>query len=116
MGSVSGLKLNIRGINRIMGSDSAQDIVDAEGRAISGRAGRNFEYVQRRHKWTARGYVQATNEEGRIEEAANKVLTKAIGARVPASNDSSLVRYTRKRDGKTIWATQAQVENWTRSR
>ena len=78
MSSISGLKLNIRSINRIMASDSAQDIVDAEGRAMVRRAGRNFEYVPRRHKWTARGFVQPANVEGAKQEARDKRLTRVL--------------------------------------
>lgn len=78
MASISGLKLNIRSINRIMASDSAQKIVDDEGQAMAQRAGSNFEYVSRRHKWTARGYVQPANVEGAKEEARDKKLTRAI--------------------------------------
>lgn len=78
MSSISGLKLNIRSINRIMASDSAQEIVDTEGQAMVRRAGRNFEYVPRRHKWTARGFVQPANVEGAKQEARDKRLTRAL--------------------------------------
>lgn len=78
MAKINGLKLNLRSINRIMASDSAQKVVDDEGRAMARRAGSNFEYVARRHKWTARGFVQPANLEGAKDEARDKKLTRAI--------------------------------------
>lgn len=76
--AVTGLKLNLRGINRLMASDTMQGLVDERGRAMARRAGANFEYVSRRHKWTARGYVQPANAEGAKEEARDKRLTRAL--------------------------------------
>lgn len=78
MAKISGLRLNLRGLNRVMASDSAQRIVDAQGEAMARRAGPNFEYVQRRHRWTARGFVQPANAEGAKEEARSKRLTRAL--------------------------------------
>lgn len=78
MANVTGLQLNLRGINRIMASDTMQALVDERGRAMAARAGSNFEYVPRRHKWTARGYVQNANIEGAKEEARDKRLTKVL--------------------------------------
>lgn len=78
MAKATGLKLNLRGLNRLMAGDTAQKIVDDKGNAIARRAGANFEYVQRSHKWTARGYVQPANAEGAREEARDKRLTRAL--------------------------------------
>lgn len=78
MAGISKVKLNLRGLNRIMASNSSQSLVDKQGEAMARRAGANFEYVQRRHKWTARGFVQPANAEGAKEEARSKRLTRAL--------------------------------------
>lgn len=73
------VKLNLRGINRLMTSDSVQGEVDRVGRGIAARAGSDFEYRSRRHRWTARGFVSAANAAGARAEARDKVLTRAVG-------------------------------------
>lgn len=78
MSSIGVVKLNLREINRIMSSEAAQRVVDEEGRAMSRRAGGDFEYVASPHKWTARGFVQPANFDGAKQEARDKRLTRAI--------------------------------------
>lgn len=78
MAGITGLKLNVRGLNRLMAGNTVQALVDERGEAMARRAGPNFEYVQRRHKWTARGYVQSANTDGAMEEAREKRLTRAL--------------------------------------
>jgi len=72
--------LNLKGINALMSSDAVQSIVDERGRRIAAAAGPDFEYVPRRHRWTARGYVQPANLEGAKQEARDKRLTGALDA------------------------------------
>jgi hypothetical protein len=72
------VQLNLRAINRLMAGDTMQRVVDDHGQAMARRAGPNFEYVQRRHKWTARGYVQPANAAGAREQRDNAVLERVI--------------------------------------
>lgn len=74
------VKLNLRALNRLMASNTMQALVDARGERMAAAAGENFEYVSRRHKWTARGYVRPANVEGRREEAREKRLNRALGS------------------------------------
>lgn len=74
------VQVNLRGLNRLMASDRMQALVDRRGAAMAAAAGENFEYVSRRHKWTARGFVRPANAEGRREEAREKRLNRALGA------------------------------------
>ena len=75
------VKLNIRGINKLMSSTPVQGEVDAHGKRRAALAGENFEYVSRPHRWTARGYIQPANYEGRKEQAENAVLERVLGSR-----------------------------------
>ena len=75
------VKLNISGINALMKSSPVQAEVDAQGERRAALAGDNFEYVPRPHRWTARGYIQPANYEGRKEQADNAVLERAMGSR-----------------------------------
>lgn len=75
------VKLNIRGINALMKSSPVQAEVDAQGKRRAALAGDNFEYVPRPHRWTARGYIQPANYEGRKEQADNAVLERVMGSR-----------------------------------
>lgn len=74
------VKLSLPGLNALMRSAPVQAIVDARGKRMAAVAGENFEYVPRPHKWTARGYVQPANAEGRREEAREKRLNRALGS------------------------------------
>lgn len=74
------VKLNLAGLNALMTSSAVQSIVDERGRRIAAAAGPDFEYVQRPHRWTARGFVQPANAAGARDEAKNKSLTRAIDA------------------------------------
>lgn len=74
------VKLNIRGINAVMTSAPVADEVARRAYRIAGAAGPNFEMVVKPHRYTARAYVRAANDEGRKEEARDKKLTRAIDA------------------------------------
>lgn len=73
--------LNIRGINRLMSSDSVQGEVDRIGAQMASSAGDGFEYRARRHRWTARGFVGTADANGRKEQADNAVLERVVGSR-----------------------------------
>ena len=74
------VKLIIRGLNALMKSQPAVDAVASRGAAIARAAGPNFEMVVKPHRYRARVYVRAANDEGRKEEAREKRLTRALDA------------------------------------
>ena len=73
------VKLNLQAINRLMSSEPVQKVVNQEGERIAQRAGAGFEYVASPHRWTARGFVQATSAAAMRAEARDKTLTRAVG-------------------------------------
>lgn len=58
-----------------------------------------------------RSFIAATDWESYNDNARNATLLRAISS----EGGSDYVKYTTK-SGKTRWATQAQVDNWTRGR
>lgn len=80
---LSGLRISLPGLNKIMTSAEVQAKVDEAGKAMAARAGDGFEYVRGRgrHPWTARGYVQAKNAEAMREQARNATLERALRSR-----------------------------------
>jgi len=77
---MTGVRLNLAALNKLMRSKPVQDKVDEKGRAIAAAAGPDFEYVSRPHRWVARGYVQPVNARGMRAEARDKVLTRSLDA------------------------------------
>ncbi|MDR0435788.1 MAG: hypothetical protein LBH11_03360 [Propionibacteriaceae bacterium] len=77
---VTSIKLDLKGINTVMTSTPVQQIVDAAGSQIAAKAGTGFEYTSGpKHRWVARGYVNAATFEARKAEAQNRALTRAVG-------------------------------------
>ncbi len=74
------VKLNLRGLNRLMTSQPVVAMVSERAARIARAAGPNFERVVRPHRYTARAFVRAANSEGAAEEARSKVLTRALDA------------------------------------
>lgn len=76
------VKINLRGINKLMTSAGVQADIDARGERIAEKAGEGFEYVRgaRAHRWVARGYVQVASREAAIRQAEESVLEHAIDA------------------------------------
>jgi hypothetical protein len=74
------IKLNLAALNQIMASPEMQTIVDSVGREVAANAGDGFEYVRRPHRWTARGYVQATTARAMRRQARDAVLERAVGS------------------------------------
>ena len=75
------VNLNLPGLNKLMTSAPVQAAADDLGAKLAGRAGENFEYVSKPHRYTARGYVQPANGLGAREQARNAVLERALGAK-----------------------------------
>lgn len=72
------VQIRLTELNKLMSSAAAQAIVDEQGRAMARRAGSDFEYVARPHRWVARGFVQPANARGAREQARNAALERAI--------------------------------------
>lgn len=61
-------------------SEGMQAVVDAAGERISAEAGEHFSYTPAtNNQFTVAGFVSGDSE-GNIEEATDKVLTKAVHA------------------------------------
>ena len=70
---------NSKGWAAIFKSPEMQSVVDAAGERIAREAGDNFSYMpQRGLNFTAAGTVGPENYEGMLEEAEDKVLTRAV--------------------------------------
>jgi hypothetical protein len=78
MADISGLHLNLKGLNVIMRAQ--QPVIDQIGQRMARAAGAGFEYEADPHPYTARGYVQTADARGRRREAIEKVLVRTIGA------------------------------------
>ena len=64
----------------IFKSEGMKAVVDAAGERIAAEAGEHFQYTQAtNNQFTAGGFVSG-DAEGNIEEAEDKVLTKAVHA------------------------------------
>lgn len=72
------VKLNLRGLNQIMTSPGARKVVRDNTERMADSAGEGFEAVQRPHRWTARGYVQTVDHEGRRRQANERVLERVV--------------------------------------
>ena len=70
---------NSKGWIEIFTSPGMQAAVDAAGEKIRAQAGDHFRYDQAQHnQFTVAGFVGADDYEGAVEEAEDKVLTKAV--------------------------------------
>lgn len=77
MGTIK-VKLNLRGLNAVMTSRGAQQEVRKHTQRMAASAGEGFEAVQNPHRWTARGYVQTADREGRKRQADQHVLERVV--------------------------------------
>lgn len=75
------VKLNLRGLNRLMAGNSVQAEVDRLGEAMAEDAGAGFEYRSRRHRWTGRGFVGVADADGARRQAADAVLERVVSRR-----------------------------------
>ena len=74
------VKLKLRGIRQVLRSDAVQADLAKRARRGAQAAGPGIVAVVKPHKYTARAFVETENEEGRIREAKDKVLNRALGA------------------------------------
>jgi len=75
------VKLNLKGINKIMTSQGANDVVRRKLKAMEQSAGPGFEAVMHPHKWTARGYLRTADAEGARRQADERVLERVVTER-----------------------------------
>lgn len=74
------VRLDIRGVNRVMKSPGVADLLTRRAQEIARDAGPGFEAEgDNSHPWIARAWVRAATPAARRAEARNKVLTKALG-------------------------------------
>ena len=70
---------NGEGWVEIFTSPKMQSVVDAAGERIASEAGEHFGYMPgSNNRFTAGGFVSSDEYTGAIEEATDKVLTKAV--------------------------------------
>lgn len=74
------VKLNIRGLNKIMTGPEVTAQVARRTKRMAAAAGEGFEAVMIPHKYTARGYVRTADAEGAIRQAREKVLERSLDA------------------------------------
>ena len=78
MGAKVVIEHNSKGWIEIFKSAEMQNVVDTAGQRIADEAGEHFYYSQATHsQYTAGGFV-GCDDEVAIEEAEDKVLTKAV--------------------------------------
>lgn len=74
------VRLKIGGVRGLLrGSEATAEVARRVKRGAAA-AGSGFEGVVKPHKYTARGYVQTADAEGRKREADQKVLLRALDA------------------------------------
>lgn len=80
MGARIEIEHNGAGWIEVFKSDGMKAVVDAAGERIAAEAGDHFEYTPgENNQFTVAGFVSG-DDEGNIEEAIDKVLTKAVHA------------------------------------
>lgn len=72
------VKLNLRGINRLMTSPGVRRMLRERAEQMAAAAGEGFEAVSRPHPWTAREYVQTADAAGRRRQADEHVLERVV--------------------------------------
>lgn len=114
------VKLKIKGIRELLRSNPVQSEIARRAKSMAKAAGPGIEAVVKPHKYTARAFVQTVDDVGRIRQAEEAVLQRALGlpanyvAQAPTSNPNGKIQYTTA-SGKKVWATPAQVMHWTRA-
>lgn len=80
MGARIQIEHNSAGWAEIFKSDGVKALVDAAGERIAAEAGEHFQYSPAgNNQFTVAGFVSG-DAEGNVQEATDKVLTKAVHA------------------------------------
>lgn len=101
---------NKAGIAAFLKSQEVASLLRAEADGVAARAGPGFEVQVNVGRDRVRATVMAATREARLLQAREHVLEEALGVGGMRKFD-----YT-TRDGRTIRATQAQIDNWTKGR
>lgn len=73
------IKHNGAGWIEIFKSHEMQSVVDSAGERIASEAGEHFGYMPgQNNRYTAAGFVSSDEYTGAMQEATDKVLTKAV--------------------------------------
>ena len=79
MGAKIRIEHNPKGWVNIFTSPQMQAVVDAAGERIASAAGEHFGYMRGQHNnFTVAGFVTSIDYEGAVEQAEDKVLSKAV--------------------------------------
>ena len=71
------VRLNLRGLNRLMRSDTMQSEVNAQAARVAARAGSKFQVHPSKHRWTARAFVE-TKEGETVTDSDRIALLRAL--------------------------------------
>lgn len=109
------IKWRNAGFKELRLSPEALELVEGHADDVASKAGSGYEssavYGQNR----ARASVITADFEAILDNARNNTLLRALGGTESATYKPEKFSYTTKA-GKTIQATQAQIDNWTRNR
>ena len=78
MASDVNVRLNLRGLNRLMRSDPVQSELNAQAARVASRSGAKFQVHPSKHRWTARAFVEAREGET-VTDADRVALLRALG-------------------------------------
>src|SRR5690606_33120383 len=103
---------------------SVQSEIARRAHRMAASAGAGFEAVVKPHKYTARAFVQTRDQVGRVRQATEAVLQRTLGLpagyqpptqSAPAKPRSDGKMLFSTKSGKQVWASPAQILNWTRN-
>lgn len=111
----SRIKWRNPGFRELRLSPEALEMVEAHADDVAAKAGAGYEASAVYGKNRARASVITADFEAILDNARNNTLIRALGGTESVSSKPEKFSYTTK-SGKTIQATQAQIDNWTRNR
>ncbi|MEW2011404.1 hypothetical protein AB0300_18235 [Microbacterium sp. NPDC078814] len=109
------VKWNRAAFRELRLTPEALELVEEHADAVAARAGSGYEASAVYGKNRARASVITGNFEAILDNARHNTLLRALGGTESAPVGPKKYSYT-TRAGKTIQATQAQIDNWTRNR
>lgn len=93
----------------------ALEVVEQHADEVAAKAGSGYEASAVYGRNRARASVITANFDAILDNARNNTLLRALGGTESSPRKPEKLSYTTKA-GKTIQATQAQIDNWTRNR
>lgn len=73
------MKINLKGVNKVMRSPGVQKVVDEQAHRIKNRAGDGYEAYSKPHRWVARAYVFTKTREAAEDQRDNYTLQRSLG-------------------------------------